>query len=575
MKTKALCYLTALLFYSQSGCYKTSAEEQDSNSSTRGTSDADGDADSDADTDAEVYVDTDSSPKGDSDGDVDTDTDSSTEGDTDTDTDGDTDSSDSERGGSIDTQPIRDTDTIQESNGKLVWVIQAGGPLDDGVSAIVPLQDESFWIVGRYADGAVFGEDDPSETVLSATNEQTGYLAKYHADGTLDFVKPVAGGGETDVQSVAAAPDGAIWVVGEFSGTAEFEQGEPSETTLIATDWSDIFIARYHFDGALSFVTYVDRTGSSGHQVPARISVADDGTIWVLGRFEGTAVLGADEPNETTLESAGGVDLFIAKYNADGSLNAAKRVGGDAGEDVGYSLSVQEDGAVWISGVYWGDVIFGRGEVNETVLTSINNNVFIAKYNADGTLAQAQTLLGTEWGWEPRVAALADGSLWVTGMYYGNTTLDPGGPNESPLASSGQFDLYLARYQPDGALVSASRIAGTGWDEYSRIAVSEDDTFWITGMFQNTVVFGEGGVNETPLTASTGGYSRFIAKYRDNGTLAFVKETGASQEITAESGGSAWVIGTFGDTATFGKGEPNEVTLTTRGEADISVAKYR
>jgi hypothetical protein len=48
----------------------------------------------------------------------------------------------------------------------------------------------------------------------------------------------------------------------------------------------------------------------------------------VMGEFRGTIVFGQGESNQTSLNSVGQGDVFIAKYNTDGSLSWAKSGGG-------------------------------------------------------------------------------------------------------------------------------------------------------------------------------------------------------------------------------------------------------
>ena len=45
------------------------------------------------------------------------------------------------------------------------------------------------------------------------------------------------------------------------------------------------------------------------------IRALDDGTVLLAGCFKGTFTLGAGEPNQTVLTSAGGYDIFVARFN--------------------------------------------------------------------------------------------------------------------------------------------------------------------------------------------------------------------------------------------------------------------
>jgi len=55
-----------------------------------------------------------------------------------------------------------------------------------------------------------------------------------------------------------------------------------------------------------------------------------DGSSVITGEFSGTCTFGLGEPGVTTLIAAGSFDMFVARYNADGSLAWARRAGGMA-----------------------------------------------------------------------------------------------------------------------------------------------------------------------------------------------------------------------------------------------------
>ena len=53
-----------------------------------------------------------------------------------------------------------------------------------------------------------------------------------------------------------------------------------------------------------------------------------DGSSLVTSFFWDTDTFGPGEPGQTLLTSAGGADIFVARYNPDGTLAWAKRAGG-------------------------------------------------------------------------------------------------------------------------------------------------------------------------------------------------------------------------------------------------------
>ena len=69
----------------------------------------------------------------------------------------------------------------------------------------------------------------------------------------------------------------------------------------------------------------------------------------------------------------------------------------------------------------------------------------MASYNADGTLAWARSASGVL---SNGAAALADGSVAVTGNFGGTKTFGPGEANATSLTSDGSNDVFLFRIFP-------------------------------------------------------------------------------------------------------------------------------
>ena len=100
----------------------------------------------------------------------------------------------------------------------------------------------------------------------------------------------------------------------------------------------------------------------------------------VTGYFYGSATFGPSEPNQTVLTSAGGEDIFIARYNPDGTLAWAKRSGG-VSSDYGWGITTLSDNSTVVTGVFYDSATFGPGEPNETILTSAGGlDIFIARF---------------------------------------------------------------------------------------------------------------------------------------------------------------------------------------------------
>ena len=246
------------------------------------------------------------------------------------------------------------------------------------------------------------------------------------------------------------------------------------------------------------------------------------------------------------------------------------------------------DGSSVITSGFCGSITFGEGEANETSFIAYDDpsdeisrdDIFIAKYNPNGTLAWAKREGGINGNATHAISMHSDDSFVIGGRTWGSATFGLGEPNETTLmATYGENDPFLARYNPDGTLAWARLFStGTGLTEIGDVTFTGDSSTFLTGHFTETTTFGAGQPNETVLTAQADDI--LVAKCNSDGTLAWVKSAGSStaQNIgnsVSVEGNYGVVTGFFGGNGVFSPGEPCEISLSSYGQWDIFVAKYK
>jgi len=398
------------------------------------------------------------------------------------------------------------------------------------------------------------------------------------SQGNLIWAKRAGGSSYEEGFAITTLYDNSTVVTGYFFGTATFGAGESNQIVLTSPGYAaDIFIARYNSDGSLS---WAKRAGGWGGDYGRAITTLSDNSIVVTGDFWYTATFGPGEPNQTILTSAGYADIFVARYNPDGTLSWAKRAGGSNHDDQGYGNTTLSDNSTVVTGRFEGTVTFGPGEPNQTILTSAGyRDIFIARYNPDGTLSWAKRAGGTNNEYGLGISTLSDNSTVVTGAFGDNATFGPDEPNETVLWSAGWADIFIARYNTNGMLSWAKRAGGWGGDYGRAITMLSDSSTVVTGTFGYSATFGPGESNETVLL-SAGGVDVFIARYNPDGKLAWAKCAGGPSDndygraITTLSDNSTVITGAFCSSATFGPSEPNQTVLISAGYEDIFIALY-
>ncbi|MCK4720898.1 hypothetical protein KAU08_09570 [bacterium] len=402
-------------------------------------------------------------------------------------------------------------------DGSLAWAKRAGGTSDyEAGKGITSLSDNSVVVTGWFTDTATFGWGEPNQTILTSGGDIDIFIARYNADGTLVWAKQAGGAKYDEGNGITTLSDDSTVVTGHFAESATFGPGEPNQTVLTSTGYGNIFIAQYNPDGTLAWVKHA---GGPSFILGNAITTLSDNSTVVTGMFEISGTFGSGEPNETILTAARYKDVFIARYNPDGTLAWAKRAGG-ARYDEGNGITTLSDDSTVVTGHFAESATFGPGEPNMTVLDPSGiGDIFIARYNPDGTLAWAKRTGGAyndylyineEWGYG--ITTLSDDSTVVTGMFAETATFGEGEPNQTVLTSADLSDIFIASYNPDGTLAWAKCAGGGYYDKGSGIATLSDDSIVVTGQIGESAIFGTGESNEVAPT-SAGSDDIFIARF--------------------------------------------------------------
>ena len=412
-------------------------------------------------------------------------------------------------------------------------------------------------------------------TNIHIYNEFTVFVSHITYRGNLVWAK--SAGEKTGVvdddwsNAITTLSDNSIVITGSFSGLATFGSNEPNETTLTSDESPDIFIARYNLDGTLVWVKSVCGPNS---QHGWAITALSDNSVVITGLFDDSATFGQGEINETILTESG---TFIAKYNSNGTLAWAKSA---EGAHVGFGITTLVDNSTVVTGYFNVSAIFGKGEINETIITSAGEeDIFIARYNPNGILVWAKRAGGSSYDVGYAITVFSDDSIVVTGDFWDLATFGEGEISETILTSSGEEDIFVARYNLDGTLVWAKRAGSTGGPDCGyAITTLSDNSMVAAGRFYGSATFGQDEINETVL-ASAGGADIFIARYNPNGTLVWAKSAGGQggdggYAITTLSDNSIVLTGSFSFAAVFGQGELNETSLNSAGWDDVFIARY-
>ena len=282
------------------------------------------------------------------------------------------------------------------------------------------------------------------------------------------------------------------------------------------------------------------------------IAVTGSGQTYVTGTFKRSVEFGP-----TTLTSAGDLDVFLAKLDANGQPLWAVRAG-DMGDDAGFAVAVDAADNVYVSGYLSYSGTFGTFHLTSTGSGSLLG--FLAKYDPQGVCLWATAIPQAS-----NVSALAvdaaggvvlNGTFSATNVQFGNTTLQG-----MPLGEN----AFVAKMSAPGTWLWAARSG----NRTGRVALDAAGYVYCTGSFGLTNTFG-------PFSLTANGQDGFVGKLDPAGNWLWVRSTGGpgydyAAGVGTDYAGNVWVDGGFGNpSASFGA-----ITVPSRGNSnfDAFVAK--
>ncbi len=306
-------------------------------------------------------------------------------------------------------------------------------------------------------------------------------------------------------------------------------------------------------------------------EFPLGMALDSQGNSYVTSWFDGTNDFGGVTLTNTT---GGGQDIFVAKYDAAGVLQWAKRAGGNTPEwDAGCGIGVDNAGNVYVTGAFVGTADFD----GLTLTGSTRNEFFLAKYDRAGTVQWVRESTGGSSVYGTALAVDSEGNSYATG-YADNSLSVTFGTTELASASLSGYSAFLVKYDNTGTVRWAQLMGGPGHTYAVKVAVDAAGNVYVRGSFSENMTIG------TSNLVSTGPDDAFIAKFNSAGTLVWARQAGgeggdagADGGVVVDSAGNVYISGAFDSTINFGGG----ISLANVGAVregfeafDAFVAKY-
>jgi len=335
-------------------------------------------------------------------------------------------------------------------------------------------------------------------------------------------------------------------------------------TTLVTALY--FFPAMLHAQPNLRWSTYF---GGADKDRGKAVAMDPGKNVYILGETESTTGIATEDVYQEM--NAGGDDIFLAKFNAEGDLVWATYFGGESDEGAA-GIVVDTAGNIFISG--W--TLSTTGIATDDAWQETNageDDAFLAKFNNDGAL-----LWATYYGGEAQDNMYGGGSLYYNGtsIYMCGTTwsetgIAPAITWQPELA--GSSDAFWANFDSDGNLLSATYYGGPGEDRGIAISGYGNDSIYISGLTNSGSNMAIGGVHQDELAG--GEYDAFLTQFSSFGIWG-TYFGGAGEEIGEALSCDATYVYMAGTTnSTDGIATSGAFQETAGGGTDMFLAKFK
>jgi hypothetical protein len=266
------------------------------------------------------------------------------------------------------------------------------------------------------------------------------------------------------------------------------------------------------------------------------------------------------DPGAGTANLSGGGG-FVAKYLADGTFVWARRFDGATPAKV----ATDKHNNVYVAGSFSGTVDFDPRSSQHDVTSGGGSDAFVVRLTKNGNFGYAATFGGQADDTAGGLAVSTLGQVFVGGTFAGRADFDPSTSGVTSIGNSGGDDGFIASLDETGAFRWAGSFEGPNDEEVSDLALDDSGNVLATGSYLGTTDFDP--TNGTALTATAGNPEGFTLKWDNNGAFVWVAGFGGTgttyaTSVTVDRSGNVYTIGNFSRTVDL---DPSGATFPVAG----------
>lgn len=301
--------------------------------------------------------------------------------------------------------------------------------------------------------------------------------------------------------------EGNLFLTGEISSDTAWFDSIP----VLSAGGSDAFLARIDTAGK---VLWAKSYGGNGDEYSLGLRI-DGGAIFTTGHFQGAASF-----DSISVTSAGGFDVFIARFDSNGVCSWVQTLQSPE-DEFGLAVTTDEFGNIYATGHFIDSINCGG-----TTLYSDSGGVFIVKLDPNGNVVWARGGIHSNGNGVAEGHGISSdqiGGVYVTGRFSDSLHWD-----QVSLVAAGTSDMFLAKYDYNGNIINVVQGGGVLNNCGRDVEADDDGNVFVTGYY------GGSSATFSPLSISIGpsNENMFVMKYDGCGEAKWIRAAGDNGDDT-------------------------------------------
>lgn len=339
-----------------------------------------------------------------------------------------------------------------DANGNFLWAKRFGGnsigvPGDGGES--IKLDAIGNVYTTGYFSGTVDFNPGSGSYNLTSTGSSDIFISKLDANGNFLWARTFGSTSGDEGYSIDTDIWNNVYVTGQYRTTVDFDAG-PGTFTLTSNGNSDVFITKYSSTGnfiwAKAFGGIIADKGSA-------INIDKTGNVITTGYYTYTTDF---DPGPATFTmnpvSLGAKDIFVSKLDSGGNFIWAKSMGGNGGDDEGFSVVTDSQRNIYSTGYSNGDADFDPSAATYTLSYQSYSEIYISKLDSVGDFVWALLISGNNDERSKSIVLDQNESIYTCGYFGGSfggsADFDPSPATFTIASSDSDEAAFIQKLSP-------------------------------------------------------------------------------------------------------------------------------